>query len=402
MDRKETQALIENRRKELQRYKDQTKNAHIRIHSGSPAEIYSQCKTALTSNPWDSRAFRILGVTASKQKEYDLAVYAFENLLEEDPDNQKYRTELGVLYYHHGKSLQETGNPDAAKQSFEESKEMLADYSGKDGEIIWISRQIDPEIAISIQTAGKERGSLEATVGQSAKLDRQDRGLEIDLEGLESRLRDPGLPKPKRISAAKQVSDYFKKRGNYAKALEYLEEALPLDDQSETQKAVAVMKYEVFQKSESHRPEELEAIKREYVELARRRATDPDITLGLGQINFSLGKWKQCIEAIQKNSLSRTEDLNLAEILIGNSLSEMGLHLAAELQFKKTAERTREYSGPQYVAAMYGLAMAQKDQGKQKEAEKSFSEVLRLDFNYKDAFAQLTGTSENSSQEPSS
>ncbi|MBT3201721.1 MAG: tetratricopeptide repeat protein [Phycisphaerales bacterium] len=396
MDSKEVQTLVEDRRKALQRYKDQTKGVQTKIHSGSSAEIYSQCKSALTNNPWDLRVFRVLGVTASKQKEYDLAVYAFENILELEPENPKYRTELGVLYYHYGKRLQEAGDHNDAKRCFEKTKEILSDYSGKDGDIIWIIRQVDPEIAISIQAGGRDRGSLEANIGHSAELDRRDRGLEIDIEGLESKLRDSSLPKIKRLSAARQMSDYFKKSADITKALAYLEEALPLDEQSDTQKAIAVLKYEVFQKLESPSPEVLEGIKEEYAELAKKRPSDPDITLGLGQINFALGKWKQCIEAVQKNSLSRTEDMNLAEILIGNSLSKMGLHIAAELQFQTTAERTQENAGPQYVEAMYGLAMAQKEQGKQHEAEKSFSEVLRLDFNYRDALAQLTGVSENS------
>ncbi|MBT3398038.1 hypothetical protein HOA55_02255 [archaeon] len=410
MDKAEIQGIIESRRRELKSWEEGIKKDKTRINSGKFEDVYVQCRRALEGNPWDSGAFRALGKAASAVKNYELAVYAFEQIIECEPGNPKDEANLGILYFNHGRELHGQENYEAARENLEKSKKMLEGYVGKDETIQYILKNIDTEIRIyrgkesfeKREGKDSEEGLLEANVGQSAKLDKEDSGRAINRRDLEAKLDDPKENKANRVSAARKLSDHFRKKGKYKTALKYLEKALPLDGQSDTKKAIARLKYEGYRKSDSKDLKELTKIRKEYEALIKKGATDDGVTLDLGTINFTLKRWAECITALQGNIPSVEKDKNLAEILIGSSLSNMHLHQAAELQFEETASRTRGQKGSRYVEAMYGLGISQKALRKVEEAIKSFSEVIRLDLRYEDALDHLKSLTDKNSQKPKS
>jgi len=399
----ELKQLIEQARSNprFRQYKDQLKSDKKVNPKKSFEKTYHNCREKLSRNPWDFGALNCLGIEAAKQGEYELAAYALTECFQKNPD-QKTRRLLGVVHYNYGKQLEKAGNRitnlkerplvyEQAISSLESAKRILKDYEfdpEKDPEVQKLLAGLEAEIRIIQSSPGMDFLTTEKETGLSAKLDKEDQGLEINVNGLEQRLNNSRLDNSKRLAAARKLSNHYESRGEYDTAINYLEQAQPLDSTSETKKSILNLKRKKLEKS-GITNEGLIGLKKGYEQLIQEGREDKDIALSLGEINFSLKDWENCIRAVQKTPQTEASKKTLADILIGNSLLEMGNILAAELQFKEILQTIKK-SNNQYLATLYGLGKAQQEQGKTDEAIRNFSEIIRINIDYKDALERIS------------
>lgn len=375
---------IESKRKQFERYRSTYKDSSIRTLGRSNEDLAKEALNALRANPWDKTAFEVLASVALKTGDYALAAYGFEELASLGKSDTKTTRNLGVSYYRLGKAAEQNKEYALARDYLNKTKTTLGKCdASKDPEVSEILKNIDIELRTILSESSQDLGGLEKIQGESTRLDRQDHG-EINLGELESELSDPKLDAQKRVAAARSISNYMSRNGQYNRAIEYLQKAQKIADNSDIRKDIAQIKLKII--GDNPKKEDLEAIKSEYSSLAKDRQNDAEVIITLGKINSQLGNWEECLAALQRVQISEQGKKEELELLIGEALLGIQQPLAAAKQFSNIS---KEAKGTMYVAAMYGLGKAQEEMKKRDNAIDSFSEVIRLDINHKDALKRL-------------
>jgi tetratricopeptide (TPR) repeat protein len=385
------------------------------LSSAKPIEAISTCEETLKKNPFNASVLFKLGTSALNGEFYDLAIYTFSDLVELGIEERDVLRSLGLAYHQAERYVN-------ASKVFERF-ENLYDVKKETPEIQKIIRDAAALANIEERNSrGEDWTDREVEPGKTAELQREDEAPKTDedrthsIQKLEEIVNDPNSEDIDKFSAASKISNIYASVGDYDRAIEIRERVRDSDHTHESDKAIVRLKSKKMDgeiRNLSNRlgdgaeKEELERritsailnkwnfVVSSYGPLLQKYTNDPELHFGVGEGCLNIAQLSE--EDQEENYMRALHELQWdfkgdersrkAQLMIGECFLGLELPLVAEAHFSDIIERNPIEED--LLKALYGLGMAQKENGKVHEAIDSFGEILRINAFWKPSLFEL-------------
>ena len=355
----------------------------------------------LAINPWDAHLNAEMGEACANQGLDDVAVFGFESAVKCEPDNKRFWAKLAELYQKRGEYPKaancyeriakiDPNDHDARAKSRQISAEHVIDRGGYEGADTTKDAMADHEVAKRLKLSNE--GQVDGP-GMSEEADLQ-RAVRKEPENLDTHLKLADFQRRagKLDQAAESFQKAFELSGGDQNISEQIEdiELDQLRQRQEKAKEAAAQGDEEKQKESAELAKEL--LKREIeIHLTRVKSYPADLKLKfrLGQLFMRVRKWPQSIQLFQQSSQDQRL-ANEALVLLGECFIQDKKSALAKRQFQKAAPALDPQEKPDlFKKCYYELGKLHEAAGEVDEADNCYSEVLQVDYDYKDALARL-------------
>ena len=361
----------------------------------------------LKINPWDSSLLFELGVAARERGFSEVATDAMRTAVANNSKNKDFARELAELleargdYNEAAKIWQRLAKLDpldthARTKSMQVLTDNVIDRGGYESAESTRDTMADDEIAKRLKTGG---GGNADGPGQSEEADLV-HAVRREPESIENRLR---------------LGSHYRKNGKLEEAAATIQEALEISggdpsirESLEDVELDQLRKNLTLAKDSASRDDDqdqnnvrainTELIRRE-IEIFSKRVdrypNDLKLKYELGSRFVRVKNYVQAIPLFQvcvKDSRLATGALtSLGKCFIAEKKGKL-----AKRQFEKAVESVNQLDEPDlYKEVHYWLARLLEEDGEQSSAEHHYTEVLAVDYEYKDALARMEGLSED-------
>lgn len=362
----------------------------------------------LAINPWDSQLLIDLGAACEGRDWGSIAQYAYEKAVESDPENIENLRALGRL-------CRERGEYSKSRACFSQ----IYKLDPEDGEARTMMSQLDAESVLDRKgyEDAKDTKDVKETPQNAYEADRQARkaGMQQAADGPgqseEADLQRSVRREPENVNTYLKLADYYRGKKELQKAIDTYQKAIDecgedanVREQLEDVE-LDLLRHQTTEIKDQFRKKpdsgdlkdqvtklSTKLIKREIEVLASRIERYPkDLRLKfeLAQRYKRVGKFAKAIPLFQQASADTRikEDVlvGLGECFIKDKKLDLGRR-----QFEKAIETINAQDKPDlYKNAHYWLARLYEKGGKTAKAENHYTEILGLDYEYKDVLQRM-------------
>lgn len=361
-------------------------------------ELDKAAEEGLAVNPWDAQFNADLGEACRRRGFLDVAIYAYERASETAPDNKDYLRALGEL-------LEEKGDYPQAAGAWDRITK-LDPYDGK-------ARSKVTALS-TMQTIKKgnyedAKSTKEIRLGYEASVkgdrDSGDRDLSGPGVSTEQDLIHAIRREPRAVENYMKLADYYRREGKLEKAKEHYDQAFDIKpdpsfrEQSEDVELDLLRRGLEQAKAAVRAAADDEEVRARSVAMAQeligreieiftgrieRYPADMRLKYELAQRHMRVKQFNLAIPLLQQASKDPRLEvpvlLSLGRCFLQEKRGELALR-----QYQRASEKINSADQPdQFRECHYMLGWLFEQQGKLDLAERHYSEVLAVDYGYKD------------------
>ncbi|QDV51458.1 tetratricopeptide repeat protein [Gimesia fumaroli] len=376
------------------------------------ASVDQYAEEGLTLNPWDAGLNADMAEACQNQGYDDPAIFGFKMAIENDKANKGYYTNLGEL-------LEEKGEFKQARECWE----MAFKLDPMDGEArskVTALMATETRVRGGYEGAEKSSGVKRQSAYDEGRETREQRhqaqkGGAPDGPGqsVEADLQRLIRKEPENKDHYLKLGDFYRRDGklteakeNYEKAYELSGKDTNIGEQVEDIDLEQLKEKLTAAKDEFNRDRKNEEakkrvtliskalIKREieiFTKRVERYPADMRIKFELAQRFIRLKKWAQAITLLQQ-SVKDTRISSDALVALGKCFYAEGKKELAKRQFEKALPSLSPDEKPDiYKEAHYLIGRLYEESKEKEKAEDHYSEILAVDYDYRDARERLEG-----------
>lgn len=368
-------------------------------------QVDLQAEAGLQINPWDAQLNADVAEACRERGFGEVAVFSYEKAAETDPNNKELLKNLGALYEERGEFDKATGvwgkiakldpnDQEPQRKITQLHAQKITDRGGYDEAKSTKDVRAQPRSAYEEYRGGGNKADSVAP-GQSAEAD------------LQHAIRKD----PNNKELYQKLADYYRREDRLEEAMAQFQKALELSggdpairEQFEDTE-LARMRKNVDLASEKARnaPGEeaakqqatalkTEFLKREVQVLSARVDRYPkDLKLkyDLAQRLMKFKKWDQAIPLLQAASANNKLEAD-ARTLLGECFLSDNKKPLATRQFETAVKLVNQHEQPElFLKCHYVLGRLSEEKGDVDAAVSHYTEVLSLDYSYRDARARM-------------
>jgi tetratricopeptide (TPR) repeat protein len=369
-------------------------------------QVDQQAEAGLQINPWDAQLNADVADACRERGFEEVAVFAFEKAVEAEPNNKGYLLSLAELYEERGEYDKATGvwsriakldpNDHEPKRKMTELHALkVTDRGGYD------SAKSTKDVKAQPRTAYDEyrpvAGVREEAVAPG--------------ESLEADLQHAIRKDPNNKELYQKLADYYRREDRLDEAMAQFQKALEISggdpairemlEDTELQRMrknveVAAEKLRAKPDDEALRQKaaalKTEFLKREIQVLqsrVERYPKDLQKKFELGARLMKFKKWDQAIPLLQAASANNKLEPE-ARVLLGECFLNDNKKPLATRQFETAAKLVNQHEQPDlFLKCHYVLGRLAEEKGDAEAAISHYTEVLSLDYNYRDARTRI-------------
>ena len=366
--------------------------------------VDQEAEKGLLVNPWDGQLNADVGDACHHLGYSDVAKYAYERAVESDPTNKDYLRQLAQILEERGEYDQAIGcwdrvrkldplDSEARSKMTQLSADKVMDRGGYD----------DAKTTREVKKTAYDldRPTQRATPGA---VDGPGMSVEADLQ--RAIRKDPAA-----VENYVKLADYYKREKKLAEAAEQYQKALEVSGGDANIRELLedveldMLRHNRMTAAELARanPEDatakqnstalaVELVKREievYSRRIERHPKDSRLKFDLATRYMRIQKWGQAIPLLQQASADQRLE---SEVLVrlGQCFINDGKKELARRQFDKAIPTINAHDRPDlFKEAHYFLGRVCEDAGQRDQAEAHYSEILAVDYNYRDVRERL-------------
>lgn len=385
------------------------------------AAVDQLAEEGLSLNPWDAGLNADMAEACANLGYEDAAIFGFKVAIENDKSNKGYYTELGEL-------LEEKGEFKSARECWEMAFK-LDPMDGVARSKVTSLMATETRVRGGYEGAEKSSGVKKQSAydeGRATREQRQQaqRGNVADGPGqsLEADLQRAIRKEPENKDHYLRMADFYRREGKLLESKEHYEKAYELsgkdsnigeqieDIELELLRDKLTAAKDVFNRDREDAEAKKQVtliskalIKREidiFTRRVERYPADMRIKYELAQRFIRLKKWSPAISLLQQ-SVKDSRISSDALVALGKCFYADGKKELAKRQFEKALPKLSVDEKPEiFKEAHYLLGRLYQEAGQKAQADDHYSEILALDYDYKDARQRLeddgTGGSDGS------
>ncbi|WP_339729342.1 tetratricopeptide repeat protein [uncultured Gimesia sp.] len=374
------------------------------------ASVDQYAEEGLTINPWDSGLNADMAEACQNLGYDDPAIFGFKMAIENDKVNKGYYRNLGLL-------LEEKGEFKHARECWE----MVFKLDSMDGEArskVTALMATETRVRGGYEGAENSSGVKKQSAYDEGRATREQRhqaqkGNAPDGPGqsVEADLQRSIRKEPENKDHYLKLGDFYRREGKLVEAREHYEKAYELsgkdfnigeqveDIELEQLKEKLTVAKEEFNRDRQNEEAKKRVtliskalIKREidiFTRRVERYPADMRIKYELAQRFIRLKKWGSAISLLQQ-SVKDTRISSDALVALGKCFYAESKKELAKRQFEKALPSLSPDDKPEiYKEAHYLLARLYEESKEKEKAEDHYSEILAVDYDYRDARERL-------------
>lgn len=354
----------------------------------------------LTVNPWDGQLNADLGEASQNLGNDDVALLAYEFAVKSDPKNKEFWKGLAG------------------------AKEKKHDYTGAgncwreiykldplDGQARSMAQAMDAQGSIHITNMANANSTKEVTQGYEASVKgKRDEAVVGPGESVEADLQRAIRKDPANKDNYSKLADWYRREGKLKEALEWFTKGYEVSSDPSIKEQAEDVQLDMVRKNldaarqqakrnpdDAHLQEGVTALAKELLQqeidvLTRRVDSHPKdlrMKFELALRLIRVRKFEAAIKLLQQASADvRMEGPVLLEL--GKVFLQQQQNSLAQRQFEKAVTRFSAADTPgEFVVCHYWLGRLAEEAKDLEAAEKHYTEVIAVEFDYKDAHARL-------------
>ncbi len=369
-----------------------------------PDKAMIAAETALTTDPSNVSAHKLLGQAAEAKALWATAAFAYESIREIDPEDTENLKALGKAYIEQGKNKEAIvvgdallkmlpGDADGQDIVRQASVAQTVSAGSWEGDSSFRDRLADAKEAEEMESASASM-TTEESLGQllekeKARLEEEPENINIykQIVNLHRRLKQP-VKALEWIQKARQLeqgrTDVTLERIQHALQLEVMDsevEAKKLEWEADKSNADKKAAYE--QADEDRRAYRLKQAQ----EMVKRYPNELSYRYELGELLFEDGKVDESIEHFQK-AVSNPKVRIQALYYLGRAFKEKGIYDLAIEQLERAREEIPSMND-QKKSVVYQLADAYDKKGDADNAIAEYKKIYAADIGYRDVSEKI-------------
>lgn len=371
--------------------------------SKNPQKTFDEAEKILEKDPFDNSALRALGEAAIALKWDDMAVYAFEDILEREKDDVATLRALGHYWFDR--------DHQKASKYFERVRRLVPDDKESHQAIRNLAARTTMKQGVEKANQSGDYHDMLQNKEQALKIEHQHKVAKTadEIARAVDMLKTDLAAKPKDPRLWVRLADEYVKTKSFAQAREALARAQEIDTANLTIKfrlgdvILREIDDEVARADEESarnpadaglkakaadlKAKRLSTAVDDFAERSRAYPTDLDIHYRYGEALFKAGRIKDAIPEFQQ-AANDPKRKRAALIFLGNAFLREGMTDLAETQLTRALEGkfTMDDEGK---LIHYQLGLVNERLKRVEKAREFYQKILAADFNYKDVTERL-------------